>query len=281
VQPDLQQLDLEAVLAHVPTPLVVLQIATGATLYANRAARRMPFAYREIEGWSAVDEHGQVLAGPDLPHHAASRGDCFEGRVVHFASETGRYSLKFHCHGLGGDTCVLAFEDVTASVAPSVRSDRPDLAEAEIAELANTRCPSLVVENLLDANRIRVGTFALDITHGALADVIVEVRALLGEQAAAMTTQINDRGDGDWDAARMARVIANLVLEAIEHGGGEISTRIARLGNDVELRIECPRAATSTRQTLGMFVVKEIVAAHRGSFDVQPGLYRILLPVTQ
>jgi hypothetical protein len=279
VQPDLQQLDLEAVLAHVPTPLVVLQIATGATLYANRAARRLPFAYREIEGWSAVDEHGQVLAGPDLPHHAASRGDCFEGRIVHFASETGRYSLKFHCHGLGGETCVLAFEDVTATATP--RHERPDLAEAEIAELANTRCPSLVVENLLDANRIRAGSFALDITHGALADLVVEVRALLGEQAAALAFDIEDRADGDWDGDRMARVIANLALEAIEHGGTEIRARIARLGNDVELRIDCPHAAVATRQTLGMFIVREVVAAHRGTVDVSPGRYRILLPVTQ
>jgi hypothetical protein len=279
VQPDLQQLDLEAVLAHVPTPLVVLQTATGATLYANRAARRMPFAYREIEGWSAVDEHGHVLAVADLPHHAASRGDCFEGRVVHFASETGRYTLKFHCHGLGGESCVLAFEDVTAHEVP--RPERPDLAEAEIEELANTRCPSLVVENLLDANRIRAGTFALDITHGALADVVVEVRALLGEQAVALAIEIADRADGDWDGARMARVIANLVLEAIEHGGAPVKARIARLGNDVELRIECPHAAAATRQTLGGFVAKEIVAAHRGTLDRQPGLYRILLPVAQ
>lgn len=273
---NLQSLDLEAVLAHVPTPLVVLRVGTGAPLYANRAARRLAFAYREIEGWSAVGADGQHVTGAQLPHHAASRGECFDDRIVHFVSETGRYSLRFHCHGLGGDACILSFEEVTTS-----EPSRTDLLQAEVEELASSRCPTVVVENVLDVNRIRAGAFMLDFTHGRLADALRDAHELLGPLAATVTFEIEDAGDGDWDRARMARTVANLVLEAIEHGGGAITVHLAHTGGDVELRVVCPRVSIPSRQSLALFIAKEIVAAHRGTLAVSRGLFRVRLPVTQ
>ena len=79
----------------------------------------------------------------------------------------------------------------------------------------------------------------------------------------------------------MARVIANLVLDALERGGGRVELVLTTLAGAVELRVRTPRTLAHPRHGLARSVVGAIVAAHRGTLDARTGVCRLVLPVTQ
>lgn len=318
--------------------------ATGEILHANRAAERFEFAYREVEGWSAVDERGRHVASADLPHHRATRGECFGGHLVHFASETARYSLRFHCHLLASTGCLLTFDDVTAfedtrreleaalrsrdelvslaahelrsplgtlqlaaeRIQSHARGDGGELSKMAKTAVRQTRRLGILVSNMLDVSRIRTGAFELDREPCELAEIVEEACESLAEQAAAagkpLDVVIAERGAGDWDRVRMEQALVNLVVNAIKYGDAPIQVRLSRVDNDFELCVAdhgagIPAEAqprlfrayerASSRHAaqslgLGLFIVREVVAAHGGTVEVasHPGetVFRLLLP---
>lgn len=107
-------IDLDAVLAHMPTPLVVLRIGDGEIVYANASARKLAFAYERTEDVHALDAEGNPLADGAHPHDDAKRGASFDDRIARYRVGDDERALRFHCHPLGDGLCVLTFDDVTS-----------------------------------------------------------------------------------------------------------------------------------------------------------------------
>lgn len=346
---NVHQMDIEQVLAHMPTPLVVLQVGTGEVIYANHAAKRLDFAYTE-QGWTAADEKGLPIEVEALPHRAARRGECFDGRLVHFRNGDTHHALRFHCHRLQAGACVLTFDEVTELdrsqqdlraalrardelvslaahelrsplgalqlVAERIRRRMEDTVPGEVAAevtrmtataLRQTRRLSVLVSNLLDVSRIRAGMFELDLEPASLADLIEEACEPFVEHAAIdgkqLRLEIGDRAVGQWDRVRIEQLVVNLLTNALKYGASPIIVRLERRDGHVELavidhgagitedaqaRVFEPFERATSRHTakslgLGLFIVREIVAAHGGSIalDSRAGYtaFKINLPV--
>ncbi|HEY0015415.1 MAG TPA: ATP-binding protein [Longimicrobium sp.] len=155
-----------------------------------------------------------------------------------------------------------------------------------------------MVGDLLDFTRSRLGggipIVRQDMSMGKVVhDMVDELMALHPER----TIRIDARGDerGEWDAARIAQALTNLVSNALEHGdeGAEVTVTVG--GGDEEITIAVhnrgpaipgerlngifnpmkprePGSPTATGPTgnlgLGLYIADRIVHAHQGSIAV-------------
>ncbi|MGH7436480.1 MAG: sensor histidine kinase, partial [Polyangiaceae bacterium] len=136
-----------------------------------------------------------------------------------------------------------------------------------------------------------------------LVRVIQELATGRGEEP----VRLEAEGDpnGNWDADRLAQVFSNLVSNALEHSpaGGEIRAAVeARAADQVTITVQNPgvipaellpdifepfrhgrQNAKSRGLGLGLYITKEIVAAHGGSIEVASSegsgtRFRVVLP---
>jgi signal transduction histidine kinase len=105
--------------------------------------------------------------------------------------------------------------------------------------------------------------------------------------------EVSSQGDltGQWDAARLAQALTNLIGNAVQHGDGE-PIRISARGDDAQVSIEVSnsgpeipddqlahifdgtkpgdrRSGDRRHLGLGLFIVNKIVEGHGGSIDVR------------
>lgn len=165
-----------------------------------------------------------------------------------------------------------------------------------------------MVRDLLDFTRARVGG-GIPIKREPT-DLHAIARGTLDEVHAGFpdrTLELREDGeaDGEWDADRLAQVIANLVGNALAYSPSDsvVTVRSRGLPGEVELEVHNegdPIAPdrlpflfepfrrgdekSSERSIgLGLYIVRQIVAAHGGSAEVESGpetgtTFRILLP---
>jgi signal transduction histidine kinase len=151
------------------------------------------------------------------------------------------------------------------------------------------------VNDLLDFARSRLGS-ALPL-HKTSTDFGEICRSVLEEVKAShpdRVLELETTGDlsGEWDKERLAHVISNLLINAIEHGSGErvhivtrdhgphvlleINNRGEPIAPELLSSIFDPlvhgRRDTSDEPSrglgLGLFIAREIVTAHEGTIDV-------------
>jgi two-component system OmpR family sensor kinase len=146
-----------------------------------------------------------------------------------------------------------------------------------------------LAEDLLVLARSQEGKLALDLR-------LVGVAQLLGDLRERFSTRVAEQGrsllvepaDGltvEGDRVRLEQALANLVENAIEHGGGEITVRASEAGGEVAIHVEdrgpgfppefIGRAFERFSQGdssrggrgtgLGLAIVEAIARAHRGS----------------
>lgn len=157
---------------------------------------------------------------------------------------------------------------------------------------------TLLVQNLLDANRMRSNRFALAAEETDLCAVVADTMDSIQSQveAAGCTIVVApcEAIHGLWDKLRLGQVLHNLVSNAVKHGGAgkTINVRVQREGKDarLEVRDEGPGVAPADRHRifepfqrgrdaadavathslgLGLYIVREIVAAHGGTVHVE------------
>jgi signal transduction histidine kinase len=146
-----------------------------------------------------------------------------------------------------------------------------------------------IIEDVLDLTRDRfAGGLALKIEEADLAaicrDVIADVRTAHRDRPIDFEVACDARGE--WDATRLARVVYNLVGNAVQHTT-EGGVRVVLTGDDDEVSISVQnrgpaipsevlpelfepfrRGASSFEGVgLGLYIVREIVRAHGGSVD--------------
>ena len=227
----LGQFSLEGVVQAMPTPLVLIEVGTGAVVYVNAAAERYPFAYQDLAEHEAI-ESGKAVECGALPHAVAARGQAMDGRVVYYRDRSGQTtSLRFHAHVLRDQPIVvMTFDDLTPLHDSQNQLQEALVARDELVSMAahELRSPisavalaveqisrkakahgtddisrlteialrqvhrlTILVGNLLDVSRLRAGRFELDREPGNLADIVREAAAPLAAQAQAQNTQFS------------------------------------------------------------------------------------------
>ena len=150
-----------------------------------------------------------------------------------------------------------------------------------------------MVNDILDFARGRLGS-PMPITIAA-ANLGVVVREVVDEvQSANPSCRIDFEADGDlsgnWDVERLKQVVSNLLMNAIQHGSGEhVTVRAKSDYTFVRLEVHNPGPAIADELLatmfdplvrgsnlnqekmglgLGLFIVNEIVSAHKGTVAV-------------
>lgn len=166
-----------------------------------------------------------------------------------------------------------------------------------------TRRLSRLVDSLLDVSRVEAGRLELQAEPTDLVAIAHEAVRALGEDARRAGCEVSvDAGAvsestpaqliGQWDRARLEQVATNLLSNAIKYGSGmPVVVRIAGDAKGARLEV-CDRGigvapaertriferferAVSARHYgglgLGLYIVRRIVEAHRGTVTVQDG----------
>jgi signal transduction histidine kinase len=148
-----------------------------------------------------------------------------------------------------------------------------------------------LIRDLLDYTRVRAGAeIPVVPVHVDVAEVCGRVLEDLGPDAVA-SVRVDAEGDlgGDWDPERLEQVIANLVTNALKHGPADapVGVRLTggRDGVTIEVHDAGGRLTPELRALLfepfhrgeggarggvglGLFVVRTLVQAHRGTIEV-------------
>ncbi len=166
---------------------------------------------------------------------------------------------------------------------------------AEKIERAGRRMQKMI-EDILDLTRNQLaGGIPLSLRPTSLADlcraVVDECRLARPESELAL--ELTGNPTGLWDADRLARVVSNLVGNAIEHSpAGRVTLRAIDNGETAALEVHnggtpidpavLPTVFEPFRRGdggasglgLGLYIVREIVRAHRGSVQISSTLLK-------
>ncbi len=166
---------------------------------------------------------------------------------------------------------------------------------------------SRMTDQVLDVSQIAAGKLVLNREEFDLAELVREVAARFEDGLLAAGCEVEMRLDsvpGVWDRARLEQVVTNLLANAVKYGGGKPIHLVAARRNHAALlgvrdhgigiapedrarifqRFERADSARPYHGLgIGLWIVRRIVDAHRGSIEVEsePGKgaeFRVTLP---
>jgi signal transduction histidine kinase len=163
--------------------------------------------------------------------------------------------------------------------------------------ISSARSMSRMIEDMLDLARARVGGgIVVRRVHGDLEAPLHRVADECGAAHPERRIEWHADGDfiGDWDADRLAQVASNLIGNALRHGSASEPVRVhldgreprhvvfsvsnaGRIPDELLPHIFDPfrgRDEPSARGEglgIGLFIVRQIVVAHRGTVEVKSG----------
>jgi signal transduction histidine kinase len=188
------------------------------------------------------------------------------------------------------------------------RSDDEHVRRAAAKMLSSAKRMNRLIEDMLDLTRARLaGGIPLKRERGDLGEL---VRRVIQEHQGAHLDRVIVvvcDGDvvGDWDGDRLAQMASNLIGNALQHGdaGSPVDVRVEGCDDAVTLTVEnggripaelLPHLFDPFRRGeipmgssqglgLGLFIVQQIVEAHRGritveSTDAGTTLFRVVVP---
>jgi heavy metal sensor kinase len=146
-----------------------------------------------------------------------------------------------------------------------------------------------LAEDLLVLARSEEGKLALDLRHVRVAELLADLRerfsARIDDVGRSLVVEPADGLSVEGDRLRLEQALTNLVVNAIEHGGGEIIVRASGSGEEIAIHVEdrgpgfAPEfidraferfsrgdpARGGDGTGLGLAIVDAIASAHRGS----------------
>ncbi|WP_083776854.1 PAS domain-containing sensor histidine kinase [Anaeromyxobacter sp. Fw109-5] len=174
------------------------------------------------------------------------------------------------------------------------KDDVPRLLEPRVEALERqTRRIALLVNELLDVSRMRLGRLELRYEALDLADVVRGAAAQVREEVARSGSVLQldlARAPGRWDRMRLEQVVTNLLLNASKFGQGKpIAVEVEADGPRARLRVtdqgmgiapehharvfeRFERAVPIANYGglgLGLYVARQVVAAHGGEIRVE------------
>jgi signal transduction histidine kinase len=179
------------------------------------------------------------------------------------------------------------------------RDDALDPGKADSANriLGSSKRMARLIEQLLDFTRLRVGAgLALAPKTADLAPLVAQLAEEVETGRSDATVRVELVGDvrGSWDVDRLEQMLSNLIGNAVQHGiGGDVRVlvdgtdpQVVRVGvhnlgvipGDLISKLFDPLTAGERRHDgqlglgLGLYIAKEIVAAHRGEVTVESNL---------
>jgi len=157
---------------------------------------------------------------------------------------------------------------------------------------------SRMIDQLLDFTRLRIGAgLSLEPATSELAPLVAQIAEEVCEGGSRDTVAVESVGDtrGTWDADRLGQVLSNLIGNAVQHGAGgkppgvrvvvdgtepeSVRVRVHNVGTiaaDLLPKLFEPLNGGERRRGgarglglgLGLYIAKEIVAAHGGRLTV-------------
>jgi len=175
------------------------------------------------------------------------------------------------------------------------------VSDSKIVELSKAAVGSAqdlasLLDELLDVTYIRVGKMSLDRTQmdlrQSLTDQIELIQESANQKGSSITLIANQPIVGQWDPIRISQVLSNLLSNAIKYGEGKpievtlstddlrkiarIEVKDAGIGISREMQSKIferfQRAISADKITglgLGLYIVMQIIQAHRGTIRVE------------
>jgi signal transduction histidine kinase len=212
--------------------------------------------------------------------------------VTRYAAKTDLYRDQFI--GILSHDLRSPLSAITAGAGLLAASANNDQRQARVAAriINSAQRMERMISDLLDLTRTRLGgAIPLNRVRSDLRqlceEVLLEVQA--GHPEAVVQFRASGNLTGEWDCDRLAQVIANLVGNAIQHGGGgpitleahdadqSVRLRVHNGGNAIPLTLMAsifqPLARGESDGTqsigLGLFIARAIVTAHGGDIRVR------------
>jgi two-component system sensor histidine kinase/response regulator len=211
-------------------------------------------------------------------------------------SETLRMNELFTAmlgHDLRGPLSAI----VMAAMIVEKKSTDPTLRRMAGRALSSARSMSRMIEDMLDLARARIGGgIAVRRVHGDLEPPLHRVAEECGAAHPEQRVEWHAVGDftGEWDADRLAQVASNLIGNALRHGSASEPVRVSLDGRNAESVVFSVTSAGGIPDELlpnifdpfrgrdepsargeglgiGLYIVRQIVIAHRGTVEVSPG----------
>jgi signal transduction histidine kinase len=228
---------------------------------------------------------GDIAAATAAALHRAARGDhetevrAFQHRLIGIAGHELRNPL----------TVVLSASEQLARAATGERDKR-----AAARVLRNARRMERVVRDLMDYaqaqadGRLLIAPRQVDF-HDVCVRVLASLSSLHPERP--VSYQRGEDGRGSWDPDRLEALLENLIVNALKHGAADRPVYVGWYGDATELVLKVhnhgvpippsllphifdpfqrgEQHAVRDSLGLGLFIVKQIVAAHGGAIQVR------------
>jgi signal transduction histidine kinase len=241
--------------------------------------------------WRKSDSKGFADGATEIVRFSEVVDENITAAVSHYKDRESRYRDQFI--GILGHDLRNPINAITLNTALLTKQD-PSEEQLKIAAriLKSARELTRMSSDLLDFARGRLGS-SMPI-NPVSTDIGVVVRDVVTELQAAnpgSRIEFDSSGDlkGDWDVDRLKQLVSNLLLNAIQHGAGkDVRVAVEDEGSRVALRFHnqgpsIPDTLIATmfdplirgRNTtdssgigLGLFIVDQIVTAHKGTIAV-------------
>jgi two-component system sensor histidine kinase KdpD len=263
-----------ALLAFVIVAAISSTVAGLARAQALEAERRREQADRALAELAALAEERDRMQAEMVEAEALRRSDELKTALLRSISHDLRTPL----------TSIIAGGAALGS--PSTTSEeREELSAAVVSEGGRL---SRLVENLLDMSRLEAGKAPPHSEPVDLAEVLDAARAAIGRSEVVRLAVDRELPLLDADAAQLERAFANLLENAVRHGGGKpVLVKSIRLADKIAVRVvdQGPGIPESERQRifepfqhgeggsgggagLGLAIAKGFVEANGGEIAV-------------
>lgn len=199
-------------------------VAGLARAQALEAERRREQADRALEELAALSEERDRMQGEMVEAEALRRSDELKTALLRSISHDLRTPL----------TSIIAGGAALGSASPSAE-ERAELSEAVVAEGERL---SRLVENLIDMSRLEAGKAEPRREAIDLAEVLDAAREATTRPALVRLALDRELPIVEADAAQLERAFANLIENAIRHGGGRpVLVKSRLIGGKITLRV--------------------------------------------